>query len=317
MSVQQSLVSQLANAQGKPHLWPALFDEIGEAFNGVGALLELYNDTGQLTVVGPRSPFFDDALIRAYVEHYQPLSPRARMMADPNRPPIQFDALIGREADLDKNAFYAEFLPQTGLRYFISASFDFDAGVSGVLSVQRTAQAGPVDDDEIALMRDLRAPITALVASALPALTRSATTDALAAVLPIMAPLGAVMGPDGHILIAGDAVSELNGVERFSAAPQSGWQLSAAWRDAVFVAGRRSISSGLTESSADLGDGLIAEVRALTNPWTHHVEDELHRPLPVLVFVLRFRRPRTDPERTLTNRYNLTGRELETLLALA
>ncbi|MEM1288833.1 MAG: helix-turn-helix transcriptional regulator, partial [Pseudomonadota bacterium] len=46
-------------------------------------------------------------------------------------------------------------------------------------------------------------------------------------------------------------------------------------------------------------------------------EDELHRPLPVLVFVLRFRRPRTDPERTLTNRYNLTGRELETLLALA
>jgi hypothetical protein len=56
---------------------------------------------------------------------------------------------------MERNPFYAEFLPHMGLRYFTAAIFEHTPEKLAAVHVQRTRKQGHVDKREIALMRRL------------------------------------------------------------------------------------------------------------------------------------------------------------------
>lgn len=56
---------------------------------------------------------------------------------------------------MERDPFYAEFLPHMGLRYFTAAIFEHTPEKLAAVHVQRTRKQGHVDKREIALMRRL------------------------------------------------------------------------------------------------------------------------------------------------------------------
>lgn len=326
----EPLATVLAGAQGRPDAWPDVFDTLGAELGGVGALLELFDESGALGMVGPRSAFFDDSLMRSYIEDYHNLSPRPAMIARPDAPDVQYDAQLGSDAELDNNPFYAEFLPRQGLRYFVSATLRFGGGLCGVVSVQRAPSAGHVDDQEIALLHALRAPLHAMIAPALPLLVDSARADALAAVLPELAPLGAVAALNGDVLAAGPDVYQLEGVVPIHGPHATGFALSEPWQSVILAAGRQSKATGRSERVAlmtaigtDVASGTwFADVRACSCPWTAHFGSTDIAVLPatalgspVLAISFVFKPPNLAS--VLRARYGLTARESDVLMALA
>ncbi|MEO0385816.1 MAG: helix-turn-helix transcriptional regulator [Pseudomonadota bacterium] len=322
------LVTALAEAQGRPDAWPDVFETLGAELGGVGALLELFDDSGALGIVGPRSAFFDDSLMRSYLEDYHHLSPRPAVIARRDAPSIQYDAQLGSDAQLDKNPFYAEFLPRQGLRYFVSATLRFGDGLCGVVSVQRAPSAGHVDDQEIALLHALRAPLHAMIAPALPLLVNGARADALAAVLPELAPLGAVAALNGDVLAAGPEVYQLEGVVPIHGPHAAGFALSAPWQSAILAAGRQSKATGRSErvalTAANEADNTretsgtwFADVRACSYPWHTDLAVLPATALgsPVLAISFVFEPPNL--ANLLRARYGLTARESDVLMALA
>lgn len=326
----EPLATVLAGAQGRPDAWPDVFDTLGAELGGVGALLELFDESGALGMVGPRSAFFDDSLMRSYIEDYHNLSPRPAMIARPDAPDVQYDAQLGSDADLDRNPFYAEFLPRQGLRYFVSATLRFGDGLCGVVSIQRTPSAGHVDDQEIALLHALRAPLHAMIAPALPLLVDGARADALAAVLPELAPLGAVAALNGDVLAAGPDVFQLEGVVPSNGPHAAGFALSDPWQSAILMAGQQSKATGRSERVAlttaigtDVASGTwFADVRACSYPWSAHLGNTDIAVLPatalgspVLAISFVFEPPNLAS--VLRARYGLTARESDVLMALA
>jgi len=329
----EPLATVLAEAQGRPDAWPDVFDTLGAELGGVGALLELFDESGALGMVGPRSAFFDDGLMRSYIEDYHHLSPRPAMIALPDAPDIQYDAQLGSDAQLDKNPFYAEFLPRQGLRYFVSATLRFGDGLCGVVSVQRAPSAGHVDAQEIALLDALRAPLHAMIAPALPLLVNGARADALAAVLPELAPLGAVVALNGDVLAAGPEVYQLEGVVPIHGPHAAGFALSQPWQSAILAAGRQSKATGRSErvcltaltasdESTDASGTWFADVRACSYPWSANLGNTNIAVLPatalgspVLAISFVFKPP--DLTSFLRARYGLTARESDVLMALA
>lgn len=320
-----SLAAVLAGAQGRPDAWPDVFDRLGADLGGVGALLELFDERGALGMVGPRSAFFDDSLMRSYIEDYHHLSPRPAMIARPDAPDIQYDAQLGSDADLDKNPFYAEFLPRQGLRYFVSATLRFGDGLCGVVSVQRAPSAGHVDAQEIGLLRAMRAPLHAMIAPALPLLVQGARADALAAVLPDLAPLGAVVALNGDILCAGSDVYALEGVAPIHGPHVSGFALSTPWREAILAAGRHSKATGRTERVAltvsnevnDVSGTWFADVRTCSQPWRGGAALVPFSAIGSPVLAVSFRHEPPSVASLLCARYGLTARESDVLMALA
>lgn len=329
----EPLATMLADAQGRPDAWPDVFDMLGAELGGVGALLELFDESGALGMVGPRSAFFDDNLMRSYLEDYHQLSPRPTVIARNNVPPIQYDAQLGTDAQLDKNPFYAEFLPRQGLRYFVSATLRFGDGLCGVVSVQRAPSAGHVDDQEIALLLALRAPLHAMIAPALPLLVNGARADALAAVLPELAPLGAVAALNGDVLAAGPEVYQLEGVVPIHGPHATGFALSEPWQSVILAAGRQSKATGRSERVAltavnevDQTNGTsgtwFADVRACSYPWTADLGKTDLAVLPATalgtaVLAISFGFDPPDLASVLRARYGLTARESDVLMALA
>ncbi|MGC1622507.1 MAG: hypothetical protein WA759_06855 [Pseudolabrys sp.] len=59
------------------------------------------------------------------------------------------------EPRMERDPFYAEFLPHMGLRYFTAAIFEHTPEKLAAVHVQRTRKQGHVDKREIALMRRL------------------------------------------------------------------------------------------------------------------------------------------------------------------
>lgn len=321
----EPLATVLAGAQGRPDAWPDVFDTLGAELGGVGALLELFDKSGALCMVGPRSAFFDDSLMRSYIEDYHHLSPRPAMIARPDAPDIQYDAQLGSDADLDRNPFYAEFLPRQGLRYFVSATLRFGGGLCGVVSVQRAPSAGHVDAREIALLDALRAPLHAMIAPALPVLVNRVRADALAAVLPELAPLGAVVALNGDVLVAGPDVYQLEGVVPIHGPHAIGFALSERWREAILAAGRQSKATGRTERVALT---VSNEVNKVTGTWFADVRNCPHPwrdgaalvPLSAIgspVLAVSFRHEPPSVASLLRACYGLTARENDVLMALA
>ncbi|MEO1199273.1 MAG: hypothetical protein AAFX39_08565 [Pseudomonadota bacterium] len=83
-----------------------------------------------------------------YREHYYALSPRVNYGLRPDAEPVAHDGLVLAEAEMDRDPFYAEFLTQFGLRYFLSMSIDPHPDIFSVLALQFTPEHGLPDEEK-------------------------------------------------------------------------------------------------------------------------------------------------------------------------
>jgi len=133
---------------------PNALELTGQLLGATGATFEIFNkrlwqhrefcSVGIPTVA--RTP---------YLEHYAALNPRARYITRQNTGHVICDYQVLDEAHMGRDAFYAEFLANLGLRYFAGAVLKQTSDEITVISIQRSRKQGHVDKREVTLMRCL------------------------------------------------------------------------------------------------------------------------------------------------------------------
>ena len=134
--------------------WPEALRSVGGLFGSGFAHFEVLDKkTGQPLYF--QNEGADEAALKDYVGHYAAVSPRAAAGKWQAEGSVSCDYDILTEAQMDRDAFYADFMQPQGYRYFVSANLINDAKTFSVFSVQRRIEQGHVSDEEIALMRRL------------------------------------------------------------------------------------------------------------------------------------------------------------------
>lgn len=125
-----------------PDRWPAALDAVADLFGGHGALIYARADGGWSVVL--HSPRIADAVTAYRDEGWARRNPWIE-------PPGAFEFRAGdvyRDEDvldagrMERDPFYAEFLPRFGLRWQMAAVIQSDLGVPTGLVVQRARAAG-------------------------------------------------------------------------------------------------------------------------------------------------------------------------------
>lgn len=134
--------------------WPAALAALTRLCGGVGATLEVFDKQSQ------RHNAFHAVdvpldLEKAYLDYWAPRSPRVIHGQHMKPGEVGWDYQILDEAAMDRDGFYSELLPLTDFRYFVSATLANSPAEYAVVAVQRSRRQGHVDEDEIAMMRQL------------------------------------------------------------------------------------------------------------------------------------------------------------------
>jgi DNA-binding CsgD family transcriptional regulator/PAS domain-containing protein len=90
-----------------------------------------------------------------YSDHFAAVNPRVPPVLRQRAGEVCWDYKLMDEEAMKRDAFYSEFLPSMGLRYFISAVLEQTADRIAVVSVQRSRRRGHAEQREIALMHRL------------------------------------------------------------------------------------------------------------------------------------------------------------------
>jgi len=145
-----------------------------------------------------------------YSRHFASLTPRIPPILHQSAGEVSFDYKLMDEASMKRDAFYSEFLPGMGLRYFISAVLEQTQDRIAVVSVQRSRQRGDAAQHEIALMQRLcphfQRAFTMRNRLGLPAATRE---DLFENALDLLSDGIALLRRDGGIVYANEALRNL------------------------------------------------------------------------------------------------------------
>lgn len=120
---------------------------LSDSFEADCATLELLNrrDHTQMLFAEAR---LDPDSVTPYLEHYQAISPRVRYGLSPKAKPVAHDFDVLSADEMERDPFYAEFLPDFGLRYFLSIAVDPAPGMFGIVSFQFRPEHGHVDQSK-------------------------------------------------------------------------------------------------------------------------------------------------------------------------
>lgn len=139
---------------GKADMGVAL-DQMRSAVHADGACLETRaRENG--TLISMQTAQIDPDSLDLFAGHYGALSPRLAYGLRPDADPICHDSLIGPAAILERHPFYAEFLAQFKLRYFLSLDLDAGEDVLCILSFQFSRQHGDIDREHVRVAGAMR-----------------------------------------------------------------------------------------------------------------------------------------------------------------
>ena len=131
--------------------WPDALTRVADAMRATGATLELHDvDKGVLLAFD--SARLDPDSVPIYVRDYAWRNPRTFFLRRTNVA-VTFDHLFLTEEEMDREAFYAEFLPRYGLRYFVAVQTPLiDGRIKGVLAIQRSGRVRGVATETVETM---------------------------------------------------------------------------------------------------------------------------------------------------------------------
>ncbi len=136
-----------------PERWHDFLATIAEEF-GVCALVETVDrSTGIHTIF--QSSGLPPANEIQYLEEYAHHSPRLSHGLSQQLGAIGYDYQIISEPEMGRNLFYSEFLPQHGLRYFVSGVLHQDKTRFSAISVQRSERQGHADKSDLERLQAL------------------------------------------------------------------------------------------------------------------------------------------------------------------
>ncbi len=133
---------------------PQALEATSRLLGAAGAILEVIDKPAQRPVEFCSVGLPDVARI-PYIEQFAALNPRIPFALRQRAGAIIWDRQILDEPGMERNPFYAEFLPQMELRYFAAAIFEHNPEKLAAVHIQRTRKQGHVDKREIALMHRL------------------------------------------------------------------------------------------------------------------------------------------------------------------
>jgi DNA-binding CsgD family transcriptional regulator/PAS domain-containing protein len=133
-------------------LWQEALKAIALAVGGEAASLEIFD---KRTWAHREAHLFGlpPAQELEYLSHYAPLNPRLPFVARQQAGELGWDYKYFDEARLKRDPFYAEFLPRTGVRYFVNGTIVSNADNYGAVVVHRSAKRGHAGRQDIALMQ--------------------------------------------------------------------------------------------------------------------------------------------------------------------
>src|SRR5215475_5723861 len=133
---------------------PQALEATSRLLGATGAILEVIDKPAQRPVEFCSVGLPDVARI-PYIEQFAALNPRIPFALRQREGAVIWDHQILDEPGMERDPFYAEFLPHMGLRYFAAAIFDHTPEKLAAVHVQRTRKQGHVDKREIALIHRL------------------------------------------------------------------------------------------------------------------------------------------------------------------
>jgi DNA-binding CsgD family transcriptional regulator/PAS domain-containing protein len=134
--------------------WPHALAAIRETIGGTGATFEVI-DKRRFVHTAFHSVGIPPMHQIEYADHYLAISPRVRAGLATSTGDVHSDYRILDEAAMKRDPFYADFLPQIGLRYFVSGTIRQTEDEFAVFAIQRAPKQGHVGRREITLMRRL------------------------------------------------------------------------------------------------------------------------------------------------------------------
>jgi DNA-binding CsgD family transcriptional regulator len=134
--------------------WPRALAAIRELVGGVGATFEVI-DKNRFAPTAFHSVGIPPVRQIEYADYYLAINPRVRAGLLTPAGHVHCDYQIIDEAAMRRDPFYADFLPQIGLRYFVAGTIRQTEDEFAVFAIQRSTKQGHVGGREIALMRRL------------------------------------------------------------------------------------------------------------------------------------------------------------------
>jgi len=154
-----TIESIYASGIDKDH-WPEALASTNSLLGGAGTFLEVIDKTGQRNNTAcpvDALPVVSAPSLRhfAAIAPRMPSNPRMSFSFRQRAGHLSWDHQILDEGRLTRDPFYAEFLPQFGLRYFLGAVLEQTPEKFAFVTVQRTCKQGHVEKREIELLQRL------------------------------------------------------------------------------------------------------------------------------------------------------------------
>lgn len=200
------IVDRLYACVDAPENWEAALGAVGEALGGDCALIETIDlATGEHRIV--HSWRLPPAHEVRYLVEYAALSPRLPFGRRQPLGALGYDYQILDETAMARDPFYAEFLPQLGIRYFASGVLHQDERRFSAFSVQRAKRRGHVETRELKLLDALIPHIRQ--AFDLSLRLEQAAGQALADTLDHLGDAVLLVGDGGRVLVANASARRL------------------------------------------------------------------------------------------------------------
>jgi PAS domain-containing protein/DNA-binding CsgD family transcriptional regulator len=184
--------------------WPRALAAMREVVGGVGATFEVI-DKSRSAHSAFHSVGIPPARQIEYADYYLAISPRVRTGLLTPTGHVSWDYQIIGEAAMRRDPFYADFLPQNGLRYFVAGTIRQTEEEFAVFGIQRSAKQGHVGKREIALMRQLVPHVQQAFDVARRLKNTGETHDVLERTLDCLADGVAVLRSDGTVIYANES----------------------------------------------------------------------------------------------------------------
>jgi DNA-binding CsgD family transcriptional regulator len=149
-----STVESIHAAGVDEQLWPRALTAMRGIIGGTGATFEVI-DKRRFAPTAFHSIGIPPVGEIEYADHYFAINPRVRAGLMTPAGHVHWDYQVLNEAAMQRDPFYAEFLPQIDLRYSVAGTIRQTEDEFAVFAIQRSQKQGHVGGTEIALMRRL------------------------------------------------------------------------------------------------------------------------------------------------------------------
>jgi DNA-binding CsgD family transcriptional regulator len=148
------IIAALYRAAAGEETWPEALRMVGDSVGGVFTLIGFVDKATGRTNSITSEPFDPDRRNR-YRNRYFDLNPRVVKSARTPVGEVFYDAAIGRDVELARHPYYAEYLAQRDFTNFISANLVNGPSRRVNLSVQRTRRKGHVEKSDVEIFKTI------------------------------------------------------------------------------------------------------------------------------------------------------------------